>query len=216
VNAVLGTGRIGGRRLVVCGDDLTVRGGVADAAIHAKQVYCERMARELRRPIVRLVDATGGGGSVKTYEQTGRTYVPGNPGCDLVAAMLSEVPVLAAALGPVVGLGVARVAHSHFSVMVRGVSQVFVAGPPVVERAFGTPVGEEELEGSCRRARRRPTIPAAATSRRSPPVRTGGLPPFTRLPWRRAWPSERGGLYSRRASHGATPSSDASLSVSST
>jgi hypothetical protein len=119
VNAVLGTGRIGGRRLVVCGDDLTVRGGVADAAIHAKQVYCERMARELRRPIVRLVDATGGGGSVKTYEQTGRTYVPGNPGCDLVAAMLSEVPVLAAALGPVVGLGVARVAHSHFSVMVR-------------------------------------------------------------------------------------------------
>jgi acetyl-CoA carboxylase carboxyltransferase component len=146
-NSVLGTGRIAGRRVVVCGDDFTVRGGAADAAIHAKQVYGERMARELRLPIVRLVDGTGGGGSVKTYEQTGRTYVPGNPGWDLVVAMMSEVPVVAAALGPVAGLGAARVAHSHFSVMVRGVSQVFVAGPPVVERAFGTPVGKEELGG---------------------------------------------------------------------
>src|SRR5262245_47442618 len=147
-NSVLGAGRIGGRRVVVCGDDFTVRGGAADAAIHAKQVYGERMARELRLPIVRLVDGTGGGGSVKTYEQTGRTYVPGNPGWDLVVAMMSEVPVVAAALGPVAGLGAARVAHSHFSLMVRGVSQIFVAGPPVVERAFGTPVGKEELGGT--------------------------------------------------------------------
>jgi acetyl-CoA carboxylase carboxyltransferase component len=147
-NSVLGTGRIEGRRVVVCGDDFTVRGGAADAAIHAKQVYGERMARELRLPIVRLVDGTGGGGSVKTYEQTGRTYVPGNPGWDIVVAMMSEVPVVGAALGPVAGLGAARVAHSHFSVMVRGVSQVFVAGPPVVERAFGTPVDKEELGGS--------------------------------------------------------------------
>ena len=147
-NSVLGTGRIGGRRAVVCGDDFTVRGGAADAAIHAKQVYGERMARELRLPIIRLVDGTGGGGSVKTYEQTGRTYVPGNPGWDLIVAMMSEVPVVAAALGPVAGLGAARVAHSHFSLMVRGVSQVFVAGPPVVERAFGTPVGKEELGGT--------------------------------------------------------------------
>jgi len=146
-NSVLGTGRIGGRRVVVCGDDFTVRGGAADAAIHAKQVYGERMSRELRLPIVRLVDGTGGGGSVKTYEQTGRTYVPGNPGWDLIVAMMSEVPVVAAALGPVAGLGAARVAHSHFSLMVRGVSQVFVAGPPVVERAFGTPVEKEALGG---------------------------------------------------------------------
>ena len=146
-NSVLGTGRVADRRVVVCGDDFTVRGGAADAAIHAKQVYGERLARELRMPIVRLVDGTGGGGSVKTYEQTGRTYLPGNPGWDLVVALLSEVPVVAAALGPVAGLGAARVAHAHFSLMVRGVSQVFVAGPPVVERAFGTPIEKEALGG---------------------------------------------------------------------
>ena len=63
-------------------------------------------------------------------------------------ALLSEVPVVAAALGPVAGMGAARVAASHFSVMVRETSQLFVAGPPVVARAFSREVGKEELGGS--------------------------------------------------------------------
>jgi len=108
-NFVMGTGRIDGRRVVVGGDDFTVRGGANDASIGGKQGYGERMARELRLPIVRLVDGTGGGGSVKTYEITGRTYVPGNPAWDIISASMSEIPVLAAALGPVAGLGAARV-----------------------------------------------------------------------------------------------------------
>jgi len=146
-NFVMGTGHINGRRVVVGGDDFTVRGGANDASIGGKQGYAEKMARELRLPLVRLVDGTGGGGSVKTYEITGRTYVPGNPTWDVIATALSEIPVVAAALGPVAGLGAARVACSHFSVMVRGVSQVFVAGPPVVQRAFGTPIDKEALGG---------------------------------------------------------------------
>jgi acetyl-CoA carboxylase carboxyltransferase component len=146
-NFVMGSGRIEGRRVVVGGDDFTVRGGANDASIGGKQGYSEQMARELRLPVVRLVDGTGGGGSVKTYEVTGRTYVPGNPAWDIIAAAMSEIPVVAAALGPVAGLGAARVACSHFSVMVRGISQVFVAGPPLVERAFGTPIDKESLGG---------------------------------------------------------------------
>src|SRR5258708_22205700 len=146
-NIEKGTGRIDGRRVVVGGDDFTVRGGANDASIGGKQGYSEKMARELRLPIVRLVDGTGGGGSVKTYEIAGRTYVPGNPAWDVIAASMSEIPVIAAALGPVAGLGAARVACSHFSVMVRGIAQVFVAGPPVVERAFGTPIDKESLGG---------------------------------------------------------------------
>ncbi|MGH7279153.1 MAG: acyl-CoA carboxylase subunit beta [Candidatus Rokuibacteriota bacterium] len=147
-NFVMGTGRIDGRRVVVGGDDFTVRGGANDASIGGKQGYSERMARELRLPLVRLVDGTGGGGSVKTYETTGRTYVPGNPTWDVIATALSEIPVVAAALGPTAGLGAARVACSHFSVMVRGVSQVFIAGPPVVKRAFGEDIDKEALGGA--------------------------------------------------------------------
>src|SRR5262245_63488766 len=144
---VFGRGRSDGRRVVVGGDDFTVRGGAADAAIGHKMSYSERMARELRLPIIRLVDGTGGGGSVKTLEMTGRTYVPANPAWDIIVASLSEIPVVSACLGPCAGLGAVRVVHSHFSVMVRGVSQLFVAGPPVVGRGVGEKVTKEEVGG---------------------------------------------------------------------
>src|ERR1051325_7851025 len=70
-NFVFGRGRIEGRLVVVGGDDFTVRGGAADASIRGKQVQSEQMANELRIPLVRLIDGTGGGGSVKTIEIQG-------------------------------------------------------------------------------------------------------------------------------------------------
>jgi acetyl-CoA carboxylase carboxyltransferase component len=75
-NTVVGQGRIDGRRAAVQGDDFTIRGGAADAAIWEKAVYAERLAHDLRIPLVRLVDGTGGGGSVKTLEQMGFSYGP--------------------------------------------------------------------------------------------------------------------------------------------
>jgi len=146
-NFVVGTGRIDSRPVVVGGDDFTVRGGAADAKIGDKMGHGEKLARGLRIPMVRLVDGTGGGGSVKTIEQIGRTYVPANPAWDQITAMLGEVPVVGACLGPVAGLGAVRVVTSHFSLMVRGTSQLFVAGPPVVERGVGEKVSKEELGG---------------------------------------------------------------------
>jgi acetyl-CoA carboxylase carboxyltransferase component len=153
-NTVVGQGRIDGRRAVAQADDFTVRGGAADAAIWEKAVWAERMAHELRMPLVRLVDGTGGGGSVKTLEQMGFSYVPPLPGFDLVVRNLSTVPVVAAALGPVAGLGAARVVCSHFSVIVKDSAQLFVAGPPVVARAgMGETPGKEELGGARLQAR---------------------------------------------------------------
>jgi acetyl-CoA carboxylase carboxyltransferase component len=147
-NFVAGTGRIDGRKVVVGGDDFTIRGGAADAAIAGKQIYAERLANELRLPIVRLVEGTGGGGSVKSLEQTGHTYVPVNPGWDYVVDNLSLVPVVAAGLGPVAGLGAARLCAAHLSILVEGTSQLFVAGPPVVKSGVGEDVDKEALGGS--------------------------------------------------------------------
>jgi acetyl-CoA carboxylase carboxyltransferase component len=146
-NFVFGRGRIGGRPVVVGGDDFTVRGGAADASIRGKQVQSEQMANELRLPLVRLVDGTGGGGSVKTIETMGYTYVPANPAWDWVVANMGTLPVVALGLGSVAGLGAARLVSSHYSVMVEGISQMFIAGPPVVARA-GQTLTKEELGGS--------------------------------------------------------------------
>src|SRR6476659_199718 len=146
-NFVMGRGRVDGRPIVVGGDDFTVRGGSADAAIFQKQVHAERMAHDLRMPIVRLVDGSGGGGSVKSLETERRSFVPFNPGWEHVVANLATVPVVSCCLGSVAGLGAARVVTSHYSVMVQGTSQLFVAGPPVVAR-LGEEVDKESLGGS--------------------------------------------------------------------
>jgi acetyl-CoA carboxylase carboxyltransferase component len=147
-NMVVGQGAVEGRGVVVQGDDFTVRGGAADAAIWQKMVHAERMAHDLRLPLVRLVDGTGGGGSVKSLEQMGFTYVPFLPGMEVAVENLAIVPVVAAALGPVAGLGAARVVASHFSVITRGTGQLFVAGPPVVAAAMGESPDKEALGGS--------------------------------------------------------------------
>ena len=147
-NMVVGHGTAAGRGLVVQADDFTIRGGAADAAIWQKMVHAERLAHELRLPLARLVDGTGGGGSVKSLEQMGFTYVPFLPGMEIAVENLSVVPVVAAALGPVAGLGAARVVASHFSVIVRGTGQLFVAGPPVVAAAMGEAPDKEALGGS--------------------------------------------------------------------
>ena len=152
-NTVVGQGRIDGRRVAVQGDDFTVRGGAADAAIWEKAIFAERLAHDLRIPLVRLVDGTGGGGSVKSLEDMGFSYVPPLPGFDVVVRNLAIVPVAAAALGPVAGLGAARVVCSHFSVIVRGSAQLFVAGPPVVAAAMGETPDKETLGGARLQAR---------------------------------------------------------------
>jgi acetyl-CoA carboxylase carboxyltransferase component len=146
-NFVVGRGLVEGRPVVVGGDDFTVRGGAADASIRGKQIIGEQMANELRLPLIRLVDGTGGGGSVKTLETEGRTYVPANPAWDLVVANLGIVPVVALGLGSVAGLGAARLVTAHYALMVEGISQMFIAGPPVVAR-LGQNLTKEELGGS--------------------------------------------------------------------
>ena len=146
-NFVFGRGRIDGRFVTVAGDDFTVRGGASDASIIEKQVAAEQMAHELRMPMVRLVEGSGGGGSVKSLESLGYTYVPYLPGWEHMVRNLATVPVVSLGLGPIAGFGAAKVVASHYSLLVRGQSQMFVAGPPVVAAA-GQKLTKEELGSS--------------------------------------------------------------------
>ncbi len=152
-NLLVGRAKIDTKPVVISADDFTVRGGAADAAIWEKLTYAEQMANQLRLPILRLIDGTGGGGSVKQLDHPdARTYIPLVPGFDFMIDNLSRVPVVGLALGPVAGLGAARVVLSHYSLMVKGMSQLFVAGPPVVA-ALGEKIDKESLGGSHMHAR---------------------------------------------------------------
>ncbi len=146
-SCLAGRGTIDGRTVVVSADDFTIRGGSSETYHHEKNVQAELMAAEYGLPLVRLLDGTGGGGSVAEIEKLGATYVPYVPGFDQVVANLGRVPVMALGLGPVAGLGAARLVASHYSVMVRGLSQMFTAGPPVVAAA-GEKVTADQLGGA--------------------------------------------------------------------
>jgi acetyl/propionyl-CoA carboxylase alpha subunit/acetyl-CoA carboxylase carboxyltransferase component len=166
-----GQGRIEGQPCIVCADDFTSRGGHADGAIGQKSRYLDRLSIELRAPSIRLLDGSSGGGSVATMvpkqdgsasakESTGAikagrprvvggggSFLPGHLGSTFYTEQLTTVPVVNLLLGSVVGIGAAKAVLGHFSVMVRDISQLFVAGPPVVSHAMGYDVTKEDLGG---------------------------------------------------------------------
>lgn len=146
-SCIAGRGTIDGRPVALSADDFTVRGGSSESYHHEKNAQIELLAGEYGLPLVRLLDGTGGGGSVAEIEKVGATYVPYVPGFETLVANMNAVPVVSLGLGPIAGLGAARLVASHYSVMVRGLSQMFTAGPVVVEAA-GEKVTAEQLGGA--------------------------------------------------------------------
>jgi acetyl/propionyl-CoA carboxylase alpha subunit/acetyl-CoA carboxylase carboxyltransferase component len=166
-----GWGRIDARTAVVCADDFTSRGGHADGAIGAKSGYIDRLSLEFKCPSIRLLDGSSGGGSVAAMvprqqaegesaakESSGAitagrprvsggggSMLPGHLGSSMFAEQLATVPVVNVLLGSVVGIGAAKAVLGHFSVMVRDIAQLFVAGPPVVAHAMGYDISKEDL-----------------------------------------------------------------------
>jgi acetyl-CoA carboxylase carboxyltransferase component len=140
---------IDGRKVIVTGGDFTVRGGSGGSSSGGglgMEYAPNRRALEWRLPYVRLLDAAGG--SVRSFEELGRTYLPdGNAFTWPDVKLLRIVPVVSAVLGSVAGLPAVNACMAHFSVMVKGTSQLFPGGPPVVKAALGYDVTKEELGG---------------------------------------------------------------------
>ena len=140
---VIGTAKINGMRVVLDGGDFTVRGGAGERGTGSKP-NSVKYASQWRLPLVRLLDAVGG--SVRTFEQIGKTYIPdGNFGTTDSVDLLNKVPVVSAVLGSVAGLPAIEACMSHFNVMVKNTSQIFAGGPPVVKAALGYDITKEDL-----------------------------------------------------------------------
>ncbi|MEM7187987.1 MAG: carboxyl transferase domain-containing protein [Pseudomonadota bacterium] len=139
----------GGRRVVLSAGDFTVRGGSGKGDSNfglGRELSGPEMALEWRLPYVRLLDAVGG--SVRGFEALGRTYMPdGNSYIAPEVHLMQTVPVASAVLGSVAGLPAVQAPLSHFSVMVKDISQIFPGGPPVVKAALGQEITKEELGG---------------------------------------------------------------------
>ena len=143
-NAIIGTGRIDGRKVAINADDYTIRAGSSESAIAEKWIYIERLAHQLRLPLVRFVDSAGG--SVKLLMQIGGSKIPEYVNWP-AQELLKTVPVVGVALGSCAGQGAIKVLSSHFSVLVREQAQVMAAGPHVVRQAYGVEIDKNALGG---------------------------------------------------------------------
>jgi len=146
---VMGLARIDGRPVAIGGEDFTVRGGTGMGDLRRKGGqggFVEDLAYEYRIPLVNLID--GAGGTVTSSKRRGYSVFPGMHGFERCVDLLSCVPVVSAVVGTAAGGPAGRAILSHWSVMVKGQSQVFAAGPPVVERSLGEKVTKEELGGA--------------------------------------------------------------------
>ncbi len=144
---VMGVAAVNGRKVAIHGDDFTVKGASVGRLYKAKSAYFVKMARSLRLPIIRLVE--GAGGSIREILEIGYTELPtSGDECaqDRVEAM-SEVPVVSAGFGSIAGLGAMYMVQSHFSIMIKKQTQVFVGGPYLVKAALGQEISKEELGG---------------------------------------------------------------------
>ena len=154
-NTVVGTADIEGRRVVVCGDDFTLRGAAYSQVGLKKGLFADELAVRRRMPLLRLLEA--GGASI-----AGASGTRGRSGYDMTAPpllnvlsqqALAQVPVVCAALGPVAGFPAGRLVASHFSLMTRDTAQVLVGGPVLVERALHEKTTKEALGGAAVHAR---------------------------------------------------------------
>ncbi|MBS0537802.1 MAG: propionyl-CoA carboxylase [Proteobacteria bacterium] len=145
---VMGLANIDGRPVAVGGEDFTIRGGASwsgDRKKGGQGGFIEDLAASYRIPLVNLID--GSGGSVTSINKRGHSIFPGVHGFERSVELLGKVPVVSAVLGTAAGGPAGRAILSHWSVMVDEISQVFAAGPPVVQRSLGQKITKEELGG---------------------------------------------------------------------
>jgi acetyl-CoA carboxylase carboxyltransferase component len=146
---VMGLGSIDGRPVAIGGEDFTVRGGTSWGGQRRKGGqggFVEDLACNYRIPLINLID--GAGGSVSSAKKRGYTVFPGVHGFERSVELLGIVPVISAVLGTAAGGPAGRAILSHWSIMVRNTSQIFAAGPPVVERSLGEKISKEALGGA--------------------------------------------------------------------
>jgi acetyl-CoA carboxylase carboxyltransferase component len=144
---VCGLGEVDGRAVAVGAEDYTVRGGAPTAYLDRMKGgwggFIEDFARDYRIPLILLLE--GVGGDVSTLDK-GYGVLPSTYGIAGPVALLGQVPVLTAVMGPAAGATAARAVLSHWSVMTPAAT-LFSGGPPLVRAALGIDVDKHELGG---------------------------------------------------------------------
>jgi acetyl-CoA carboxylase carboxyltransferase component len=141
---VTGVGRIDERPVAVIAYDFTVMAGSIGMVGETKAARMRELALRERMPLVWLVDSAG----ARIQEATGSMFARTGELFREQVIMSGVVPQVAAMMGP----GAAGTAYipglADFVPMVKGTSNMALAGPHLVKAAVGEDVTAEEMGGS--------------------------------------------------------------------
>ena len=141
---VTGIGEIDGRKACVIAYDFTVMAGSMGMVTEIKATRMRELALRERIPIVWLVDSAG----ARIQEATGSMFARTGDLFREQVIMSGVVPQVAAMVGP----GAAGTAYipglADFVPMVKGTSNMALAGPHLVKAAVGEDVTAEDMGGS--------------------------------------------------------------------
>jgi len=141
---VTGVGEIDGRKAAVIAYDFTVMAGSMGMVTELKATRLRELALRERMPIVWLIDSAG----ARIQEATGSMFARTGDLFREQVIMSGVVPQVAAMMGP----GAAGTAYipglADFVPMVKGNSNMALAGPHLVKAAVGEEVTAEDMGGS--------------------------------------------------------------------
>ncbi|MFF8095621.1 acyl-CoA carboxylase subunit beta [Streptomyces sp. NPDC016675] len=140
---VTGWGRVHGRTVFAYAHDFRIFGGSLGES-HAEKIHkIMDMAEAAGAPLVSLNDGAG------ARIQEGVSALAGYGGIFRRNVRASGViPQISVMLGPCAGGATYSPALTDFVFMVRGISQMFITGPDVVETVTGEKVSQEQLGGA--------------------------------------------------------------------
>ena len=140
---VTGYGKIGGRTVFIFSQDFTVFGGSLSEAHGEKICKIMDMAMKMGAPVIGLNDS--GGARV----QEGVVSLGAYADIFLRNTLASGVvPQISCIMGPCAGGAVYSPAITDFTLMVKGISYMFVTGPKVVRTVTHEEISSEELGGA--------------------------------------------------------------------
>jgi len=150
-NLIAGIGFVSGRRCLVIVWNYAIKGGTISRVTTQKMLRLQEIARRQRLPIVSLSESgggnlEGGGGAdpwgAYAFIEGGLCY------CQQAELSAAGIPQIVVAHGNATAGGAYHVALSDYIVLVRGQTQLFLAGPPLLRAATGEIAEAEELGGA--------------------------------------------------------------------
>lgn len=142
--SIVGIGVVAGKRCVISVNDSAVKGGTVAPMGLKKGLRGQQIAQENKLPLISLVES---GGANLMYQS--EIFIEGGRSFANQARMSAMgLPQISVVHGSSTAGGAYMPGLSDYVILVRGRSNIFLAGPPLVKAAIGEDCTEDELGGA--------------------------------------------------------------------